>query len=130
MARGLLSAPRPKRKRRGLLITGLICLAAVIAVAVAVPVVLTSRNRAASSSSSSSGGGGGGGSKSFSGTSGSAIVMEDGSKFTYQNNFGGDWTSDPQNPFGSGGKAQSWSKRVGTEQWVWGQDVARGVNLG
>jgi len=56
--------------------------------------------------------------------------MEDGNKFTYQNAFGGDWASDPKNPLGQGGKAQSWSKRVGTEQWVWGEDIARGVNLG
>lgn len=56
--------------------------------------------------------------------------MEDGTKFTYQNNFGGDWAQDPKDPLGPGGKSQSWSKRVGTEEWVWGQDVARGVNLG
>ncbi|KXN84327.1 putative glucan 1,3-beta-glucosidase D [Leucoagaricus sp. SymC.cos] len=56
--------------------------------------------------------------------------MDDGTTFTYQNPFGGDWAADPKNPFGPGGKAQSWSKRIGTEEWVWGQDVARGVNLG
>lgn len=55
--------------------------------------------------------------------------MEDGTKFTYQNDFGGNWVFDPQNPFGPG-KSQSWSKAIGTEEWVWGQDIARGVNLG
>jgi len=64
------------------------------------------------------------------GASGSTIKMEDGASFTYVNEFGGDWASDPTQPFAAGGKAQSWSKRVGTEQWIWGTDIARGVNLG
>ncbi|KAJ7506726.1 glycoside hydrolase family 5 protein [Mycena galericulata] len=64
------------------------------------------------------------------GTSGSLITMDDGTTFTYTNNFGGDWAEDPKNPFALGGKAQSWSKRIGSEEWVWGTDIARGVNLG
>ncbi|KAF8157928.1 glycoside hydrolase family 5 protein [Crassisporium funariophilum] len=56
--------------------------------------------------------------------------MDDGTKFTYTNEFDGDWAEDPKNPFAPGGKAQSWSKRVGKEEWVWGTDIARGVNLG
>lgn len=56
--------------------------------------------------------------------------MEDGTSFTYTNDFGGDWAWNPMQPFGSGGKAQSWSKRIGTEEWIWGTDIARGVNLG
>ncbi|KAJ3822386.1 glycoside hydrolase family 5 protein [Lentinula raphanica] len=56
--------------------------------------------------------------------------MEDGTKFTYTNNFGGDWAADPTQPFLPGGKAQSWSPRIGAEEWTWGKDVARGVNLG
>lgn len=69
-------------------------------------------------------------SSATSGKSGSIITFEDGTKYTYQNNFGGDWASDPKNPFGSGGKAQSWSPRVGSEEWQWGRDIVRGVNLG
>ncbi|KAJ4481901.1 glycoside hydrolase family 5 protein [Lentinula aciculospora] len=56
--------------------------------------------------------------------------MEDGTNFTYTNNFGGNWAADPIQPFIPGGKAQSWSPRVGSEEWTWGEDVARGVNLG
>ncbi|KIK51604.1 glycoside hydrolase family 5 protein [Collybiopsis luxurians FD-317 M1] len=56
--------------------------------------------------------------------------MDDGSNFTYTNNFDGDWAADPTQPFLPGGKAQSWSPRVGAEEWTWGKDVARGVNLG
>lgn len=99
-------------------------------VAVVVPVVLTRTKGSSNNGTSGSSSGGGGSKAGTSGASGSIITMEDGTKFTYQNNFGGDWAQDPKDPFGPGGKSQSWSKRIGTEEWVWGQDVARGVNLG
>jgi hypothetical protein len=57
------------------------------------------------------------------------ITLEDGSTFTYNNDFGGEWLADPKKPFDSGGKAQSWSPRV-SEEWVWGEHVIHGVNLG
>ena len=69
-------------------------------------------------------------SSSTSGKSGSVLTFEDGTKYTYHNDFGGDWAMDPKNPFGNGGKAQSWSPRVGSEEWQWGKDIVRGVNLG
>ncbi len=99
------------------------------------PVALLTKNKNSDGSSSGSGGGGSGGGGSgsngaTSGTTGSLITMSDGTTFTYTNTFGGDWAEDPTSPFASGGKAQSWSKRIGSEEWVWGQDVARGVNLG
>ncbi|KAJ3900736.1 glycoside hydrolase family 5 protein [Lentinula edodes] len=56
--------------------------------------------------------------------------MEDGTNFTYMNSLGGDWAADPTQPFLPGGKAQSWSPRVGADEWIWGENVARGVNLG
>ncbi|KAJ6630753.1 glycoside hydrolase family 5 protein [Mycena sp. CBHHK59/15] len=56
--------------------------------------------------------------------------MDDGTTFTYTNDFGGDWAADPKSPFALGGKAQSWSPRIGSGEWDWGTDVARGVNLG
>ena len=109
----------------------------IIAAAAAAVLALTVGKKHSSSSSSgsgssSSGGGSGGGSSSSStsGKSGSLITMEDGTQFTYVNNFGGDWAYDPKNPFAAGGKSQSWSKRVGSEEWVWGSDYVRGVNLG
>jgi hypothetical protein len=58
------------------------------------------------------------------------LTFDDGTKYTYKNDFDGDWAFDPKNPFGSGGKAQSWSPRVGSEKWQWGKDIVRGVNLG
>jgi hypothetical protein len=50
-------------------------------------------------------------------------------KFTYVNEFGGTFYHDPTNPFSKGGKAQSWTPAIG-EEWVWGTDRVRGVNLG
>ncbi|KAF4590747.1 hypothetical protein EYR40_009344 [Pleurotus pulmonarius] len=64
------------------------------------------------------------------GTDGSLIQMDNGELFMYSNGYGGDWATNPDDPFAPGGKAQSWSKRVGSEEWVWGTDVIRGVNLG
>jgi len=102
-----------------------ILLAIAITVAVAVPLVLKKRKGSSASGVSSSPS-----SSQFSGGSGSLVTQEDGTTFTYTNNFGGDWAFDPKAPFANGGKAQNWSKRIGGEEWVWGQDVVRGVNLG
>lgn len=67
-----------------------------------------------------------------SGTSGSTVTTYvNGSvvEFTYTNEFGGNYYYDPTNPFSKGGKAQSWSPGI-DEEWVWGRDIVRGVNLG
>ncbi|KAG2009614.1 exo-beta-1,3-glucanase, variant 4 [Coprinopsis cinerea AmutBmut pab1-1] len=107
-------------------------LIAVITIAIAVPLAVTvgkSKN-GTSSSGGGAGGGSSGGGSATSGKSGSLVTMEDGSTFTYVNEFGGDWAADPARPFGSGGKAQEWSPRVGVEEWKWGEHVIRGVNLG
>ncbi|KAF5348585.1 hypothetical protein D9756_009619 [Leucocoprinus leucothites] len=121
-------APRAKKatRRPWLLAIGILSLVVIIVIAVVVPLVILKHQSNPTGGSSGSGDSEG----ATSGTSGSIVTMEDGAKFTYRNDFGGDWTADPKNPFGPGGKAQSWSKRIGTEEWVWGQDVARGVNLG
>ncbi|KAF9013054.1 glycoside hydrolase superfamily [Cyathus striatus] len=128
-------APRSRRTKWLIALAVLI----VVAVAVAVPVALTSgkhKNNAVSSSGSNGSNSTSGGSKggtsngATNGTSGSVVTLDDGTTFTYVNDFGGDWAANPTDPFAAGGKAQSWSKRVGAEQWVWGTDVARGVNLG
>lgn len=63
------------------------------------------------------------------GVTGSVITMENGTTFTYTNEFGGDWVFDPTDPLTGGGKAQSWSPRIG-EEWRWGEETIRGVNLG
>lgn len=130
-----------KRKQRKRLIWIGITILAVLAIAAGVVVAILLTRKGGSSDVSSSGGSSGspssggtsGGTSNNSGTSGktgSKITMDDGTTFTYTNNFGGDWAADPKSPFAAGGKAQSWSPRVGSENWVWGTDMARGVNLG
>jgi len=131
-----MAAQQKARRRKMFIIVAIVALIIAIAVAVIAPVVLTTKKGSSSASGSSgsstgSGSGSGGGSSSaFSGKSGSLITMEDGTTFTYTNDFGGDWSADPKDPFGVGGKPQSWGKRIGQDEWVWGQDIAYGVNLG
>lgn len=67
-----------------------------------------------------------------SGTDGSTVTTYiNGTKttFTYRNQFGGSWAVDPMNPYNASGRAQSWVPSL-TEEWVWGRDTIRGVNLG
>ncbi|KAF8215056.1 glycoside hydrolase superfamily [Mycena galopus ATCC 62051] len=117
---------RNSRRRKIIIIS--VSLLVVVVVAVSVPIALSSSNKGTSSANSASGKSTSSGPTS--GTTGSLITTDDGTTFTYTNNFGGDWGWDPESPFSLGGKAQSWSKRVGSEEWDWGTDVARGVNLG
>ena len=99
-------------------------------VAAGVAFALTKKKGSSASSGSGSGSGSSGSSSATSGTTGSKVTMEDGSTFIYTNNFGGDWVMDPKAPFAAGGQAQNWTPRVGQDDWVWGQDVVKGVNLG
>ncbi|KAF8739527.1 hypothetical protein AX14_009299 [Amanita brunnescens Koide BX004] len=117
-------------QKRGPLIGLGLAMVAIIAVAIAVPIIITREKHNRHSNSGLGGHGPNTTSLLTSGGNGSVITLADGSTFVYLNNFGGDWASDPKNPFGPGGNAQSWSKRIGSEDWVWGTDVARGVNLG
>jgi len=120
--------PPHSKKTKNRLIVGFLGFVVLIAIVVVLVVILRHRN---TSDNGSPGSPGSDQSRNAtSGMSGSTITMDDGTKFLYQNSFGGDWVADPKIPFGPGGKAQSWSKRIGAEEWVWGQDVARGVNLG
>jgi glucan 1,3-beta-glucosidase len=112
---------KPRKLGRKYCLAGAAILIAVAA-AIAVPLVLTKRSRQASEAGQSP-------VKATSGHNGSVITMSDGSTFTYTNAFGGDWAADPADPFGPSGRAQYWSKRI-NEEWVWGKDIARGVNLG
>ncbi|PPR05392.1 hypothetical protein CVT24_008006 [Panaeolus cyanescens] len=120
-----ITQKKNKRKRIMWIIFGGIAVV-VIAVAVGVGVTLSQKNRSNSGWAS----GTTGTSTTTFGNSGSQVTLDDGTTFTYVNDFGGDWAMDPKHPFGIGGKAQSWSPRVGGEDWDWGVHVARGVNLG
>jgi len=63
------------------------------------------------------------------GGDGSIVTMEDGTKFTYKNPFGGYWYHDEKDPFNNGAKAQSWSPAL-NETFHYGTDKIRGVNFG
>ena len=116
---------RYSQKKGTLIILGL-ALLAIFAAAIAIPIIITREKNNHHSSS----GGHETNTAATSGGNGSVITLDDGSTFVYLNSFGGDWAFDPHNPFGPGGKAQNWSKRIGSDDWVWGTDTARGVNLG
>ncbi|RXK39337.1 glucan 1,3-beta-glucosidase [Tremella mesenterica] len=64
-----------------------------------------------------------------SGGTGSLITLEDGSTFTYENPFGGQWVWDPSNPFNNDAQANSWTPSLNST-WNWGIDKIYGVNLG
>jgi len=59
------------------------------------------------------------------GGDGSEITMEDGTKFTYSNPFGGYWYYDEEDPFNNGARAQSWSPAL-NETFNYGVDNIRG----
>ncbi|KAF9449843.1 glycoside hydrolase family 5 protein [Macrolepiota fuliginosa MF-IS2] len=63
------------------------------------------------------------------GGDGSEVTMDDGTKFTYTNPFGGIWYYDEEDPFNNGARAQSWSPAL-NETFHYGTDKIRGVNLG
>lgn len=129
-------------RSRKLLLWGIV-LVLVVVLAIAIPVGVTQSNKSSSSGSSASSGSGpsaaqasssakAGSFSATSGSDGSTVLLDSGEEVVYSNPFGGEWAFD----LGSytdggalgGGKAQSWSKRVG-EEWTWGQDVARGVSF-
>jgi glucan 1,3-beta-glucosidase len=127
-ARKMAQQKTRKRRKIWIGVGGLVIVAAAIAVGVAL--ALTKKKGSTSSGGGSGGSGGTGSSSSTSGKTGSKVTMEGGSTFVYTNDFGGDWAFDPKLPFAAGGQAQSWTPRVGQDDWVWGQDVVKGVNLG
>jgi glucan 1,3-beta-glucosidase len=59
------------------------------------------------------------------GADGSEVEMEDGTKFTYKNKFGGYWVFDPANPTNNSARAQSYTPALG-EEFKYGVDRIRG----
>ncbi|KAJ6539597.1 glycoside hydrolase family 5 protein [Mycena capillaripes] len=57
------------------------------------------------------------------------VIKKNGTKFTYNNSFGGFWVNDPVNPFNNNAKANSWTPPLNAS-WQWGVDRIYGVNLG
>lgn len=55
------------------------------------------------------------------GGNGSTITLDDGSKITYYNPFGGSWYWDPSDPFNNNAQAQSWTPPL-NKSFQWGTD--------
>ncbi|KAJ7877774.1 glycoside hydrolase family 5 protein [Mycena leptocephala] len=144
---GYGAAPGPSSaKKRRLIGLGALAGVIIIALAVVLPVYFlvvkkhnntTAAAAAASSptttSASSGGDGNGSGGKpivgAVTGGDGSTVVTANGDSFTYTNPFGGYWLADPENPFASGARPNSWTPAL-NESWTWGVDHVNGVNLG
>lgn len=75
-----------------------------------------------------------------SGGIGSTVTTDLGMKFEYKNDFNGDWSQNPEDPYSVSdpsrahsvsvdvqvsGRAQSFTPSL-LEEWIWGKDIARG----
>lgn len=131
-------APRTKSTRKVLIAAIIVALALIIA-AVVIPLYLfvikpshsnntakatTSSNAPSPSTSVSSGGT----NVRVTGGNGSVITLENGTTFTYQNNFGGYWYWDTKDPLNQSARAQSWSPAL-NETFNYGVDQVRGSVL-
>ena len=131
--------PTNPTKRRWLFFGLPVVIVAIAGIAVGVVVAVSKKPSSGSASSPSSGSTTGTGGTSNApasvpivagtGTNGSTVTTDIGAKFTYINNFGGNWAQDPNTPYNVSGRAQSWSPSL-QEEWVWGTNIVRGVNLG
>ncbi|KAJ7132694.1 glycoside hydrolase family 5 protein [Mycena filopes] len=134
-------APQARtRKRQVALGLGALLALAIVVVAVVVPVYLlvikkhhtsaaASAPNADPTSTASSGGSSGHIVGAITGADGSTVTTDNGQTFVYNNTFGGYWLADPQNPFATGARANSWTPAL-NESWTWGVDRVYGVNLG
>jgi glucan 1,3-beta-glucosidase len=139
--------PRKRGGKRLWIIVGGVA-AAIILIAIAVPVAITASKKkphsnlaadAQSSSGASNDGKGDGGGKGsnpskptvalITGGDGSTVTMDDGTTFTYSNQFNGIWYQDPANPYFSAAKPNSWTPAL-NETFTYGVDRIFGVNLG
>ncbi|PFH50437.1 glycoside hydrolase family 5 protein [Amanita thiersii Skay4041] len=55
------------------------------------------------------------------GDDGSIVIMEDGTRFVYENKFEGFWVSDPKNPFNNNAQPNYWTRPM-NQRWNWGKD--------
>lgn len=129
------ASPRQTKKKRWVLILGVIALVVVVAVAVLVPLyffVFKSKDKSSSGDTSSSdpaspsaSGSNGGVRTVVTGGDGSTVTKDDGTTFTYKNSFGGTWYWDPEDPFNNRARAQSWTPAL-NETFKYGIDIIRG----
>ncbi|KAF8911676.1 glycoside hydrolase superfamily [Gymnopilus junonius] len=67
--------------------------------------------------------------EAITGSDGSTIKASDGTTFTYSNQFGGIWYSDPNDPYNDNAYPNSWTPPL-NQSWDYGKDRIYGVNLG
>lgn len=137
--RDLYAAPRDRSKKRLTLILVAIAVVLLIAAAIGLPLyfaVLRPKLLASQSNSSSNSNNGSSNSNENKngkpnnnlitwGNDGSVVEMEGGTKFTYNNKFGGYWVFDPANPANNSAKAQSFTPAL-NEEFKYGVDRIRG----
>jgi glucan 1,3-beta-glucosidase len=129
---------RPKNRRRLFIIGGAVA-AVLLILAVVLPVIFTvvkkdnkknggqsgsSSDHSSSAHASSTGTASSGkpvANVAITGGDGSEVTMEDGSKFTYKNSFGGYWYHDPEDPFNNAAKVNSWTPAL-NQTFVFGKD--------
>ncbi|KAF9525007.1 glycoside hydrolase superfamily [Crepidotus variabilis] len=137
--------PPPTKGKRRPLFLALVALAvlAVIIIAIIVPVyftVIKPKNRNTSAAAASSGGSTPGSSptgtspkpgtkNAIMGGDGSTVLATNGSTFTYNNQFGGIWYADPNDPYNNNAYPNSWTPPLNTS-WNFGTNRIYGVNLG
>jgi glucan 1,3-beta-glucosidase len=137
--RAIYTSPRDKSRRKWIIILGALGLLLLIA-AVIIPVYLFVIKRDGNSKDSSNDNKPNGNSSSpgdtdssdngaknrvVTGGDGSEITMEDGTKFTYRNPYGGIWYFDENDPFNNGARAQSFTPAL-NESFKYGVDQIRG----
>ncbi|KAF5357818.1 hypothetical protein D9756_001676 [Leucocoprinus leucothites] len=135
--RAVYAAPATKSRRKIIILAalaGLILLALAVVIPLYFAVIRPKSQSDADSHSdsdkpSSTGKPGTPQNRIITGGDGSEIIMEDGTKFTYKNPFGGYWYYDEEDPFKNAARAQSWNPAL-NETFNYGIDKVRGVNIG
>lgn len=139
--RAYYAAPDAKKRRSVKFVLIGAAALLIIAIAVIVPLyffVLKKDTKDGAADAPSKDGGDGGKSSSAGGTTSpptsniaitggdkSKVTTEDGTTFTYSNQFGGYWFYDQNDPFNNSARAQSWSPAL-NESWRYGIDTIRG----
>ncbi|EIW85436.1 glycoside hydrolase family 5 protein [Coniophora puteana RWD-64-598 SS2] len=128
----------PPRKKRGIIILAAVAGLVVIVLVIALPVYFTTKKKnnddlsGGASGGSSSGGGGGGNPGSnavVTGGNGSKVTLANGTTFTYQNDFGGTWYWDQNDPFNNNAQCNSWTPPL-NQTFVPGTTRIFGISIG
>lgn len=127
-------SPRTAKKKRWGLYLGILAIVVIIAAAVLIPVYIfvikphsstSSTTGSAAATATATGSAADNVRAAITGGTGSTVTMDDGTTFTYTNNFGGYWYWDETDPFNNGAKAQSWTPAL-NETFNYGVDKIRG----